>query len=428
MKDYAAVSSAKQYPSENAVTLTASLRLLRSLVLNRLRTLRYGRLTLIDAHGSEHFGVDDAAALQVTVTVHDPAAYRRVALRGSIGVGESYMAQEWSCDDLTALVRLFVLNRTALDGLERGPVRLAMLLFKSGHWLRRNTKTGSRSNIAAHYDLGNAFYRLFLDDSLMYSCALFETPDSPLEQASLAKLERICQKLQLSPADHVLEIGTGWGGFALYAAEHCGCHVTTTTISREQYQLACERDLQAGLQDRVEVLLKYYRELEGRYDKLVSIEMIEAVGHQHFDQYFQACCQLLKNDGLMLLQAITIADQEYERARREVDFIQRYIFPGGCLPSLTALSQSLTRASDLRIFHLEDIGPHYALTLRHWRERFLSRLDQVRAQGFSDKFIRMWEYYLCYCEGGFTERALGTVQLILTKPLCRRESVLAALR
>jgi cyclopropane-fatty-acyl-phospholipid synthase len=299
-----------------------------------------------------------------------------------------------------------------------------MLLFRSTHWQRRNHKTGSRANIAAHYDLGNSFYRLFLDPSLMYSCAFFETPEQSLAQAAQAKLAQICRKLQLSPADHLLEIGTGWGGFALYAARHHGCRVTTTTISQEQYQLARERVTAAGLQDRIEVLLKDYRDLDGCYDKLVSIEMIEAVGHAHFDRYFSSCSRLLADDGIMLLQAITIADQEYERAKKEVDFIQKYIFPGGCLPSLTALSQSLTRATDMRIVHLEDIGPHYALTLRHWRKRFMNQLEQVRAQGFSESFIRMWEYYLCYCEGGFAERALGTVQLVLSKPLSRHEPIL----
>ena len=431
MKNSAVLTSAKPYlPTKRPVNTpytSAQPRLLRRLVLGRLRTLRHGQLTLVEAHGSRHFGSTevDNTDLHVTVTVHDPALYRRIALRGSIGVGEAYMAGEWSCDDLTALVRLFILNRPVLDSLEYGPAQLSMWLFKLGHWLRRNSKAGSRANIAAHYDLGNTFYRLFLDNSMMYSCALFETPNQSLEQASQAKLARICQKLQLGPNDHVLEIGTGWGGFALYAAQHYGCRVTTTTISQEQYQLARSRIVQADLQDHIELLCKDYRDLDGQYDKLVSIEMIEAVGHENLNRYFQTCSRLLKNDGMMLLQAITIADQEYQRACREVDFIQKYIFPGGSLPSVTALSQSLTQASDLRIFHLDDIGPHYALTLRHWRQRFLQQLDQVRAQGFSESFIRMWEYYLCYCEAGFSERALGTVQLLLTKPLCRREPVLA---
>jgi cyclopropane-fatty-acyl-phospholipid synthase len=403
-------------------------RLLRRLVFNRLRGLQQGRLVVHDAHGRHVFGTmpsDDP--LQVTVRIHDANVYRRLALRGSIGVGEAYMVGEWSCDDLTRLMRLFVRNRAVLNGLEHGPVRLAMLLFRIGHVRRRNTRDNSRDNISAHYDLGNEFYRLFLDSTLMYSCAVFEHPDADLQQASTAKLERICRKLDLGPDDHVLEIGTGWGGFALHAARHHGCRVTTTTISREQYQLARERIAEAGLDDQVTVLLRDYRDLDGRYDKLVSIEMIEAVGHQYLDTYFRTCSQLLKDDGLMLLQAITIADQEYERARRAVDFIQQYIFPGGFLPSLSALCGSLGRATDLSVRHLEDIGPHYATTLHLWRERFRANLDRVRAQGFDEHFIRMWEYYFCYCEGGFAERALGTVQLLLAKPLDRRPPLLGAL-
>ena len=403
-------------------------RVLRRIVHGRLRGLELGRLTVIDSEGSISFGqYSEACPLQATVTVHDPSIYSRLALRGSIGVGESYMAGEWSCDDLTALVRIFVLNRAIMDGLEKGFARLAMPLFRLMHFMRRNTKAGSRANIAAHYDLGNEFYKLFLDESMMYSSAIFPSRNSSLLDASIAKIDRICRKLELSPADHLLEIGTGWGGFALHAAERYGCQVTTTTISKEQFRLAKERIDAAGLSDRITVLRKDYRELDGQFDKLVSIEMIEAVGHRYFDTYFQACSRLLKPNGMMLLQSITIADQEYERAKRAVDFIQHYIFPGGCLPSLAAISQSIAHVTDLRLFHLEDIGPHYATTLQHWRERFFANLDQVRGMGFSDSFIRMWEFYLCYCEGGFTERAIGTVQMLLTKPLCRRESLLPVL-
>ncbi len=403
-------------------------RLLQRMVFKRLRGLQQGRLTVQDADGSHDFGdLNGDDPLLVTVRVHDANVYRRLALRGSIGVGEAYMAGEWSCDDLTRLMRLFVRNRTVLNGLEHGPVRLAMQLFRIAHLLNRNTRNGSRGNIAAHYDLGNEFYRLFLDPTLMYSCAVFEGSDTELHEASIAKLERICRKLALSADDHVLEIGTGWGGFALHAARHYGCRVTTTTISREQYQLTRERVEQAGLDGRITVLLRDYRDLDGSYDKLVSIEMIEAVGHQYLDTYFRTCSRLLKDNGLMLLQAITIADQEYERAKRAVDFIQHYIFPGGFLPSLNALCNSLARVTDLSVRHLEDIGPHYATTLRHWHERFRNNLDRVRTQGFDERFVRMWEYYLCYCEGGFAERALGTAQLLLAKPLDRRPPVLAAL-
>lgn len=397
-------------------------RWLRRAVFQRLQKLTQGRVTVVDAEGVHEFGQTGAdCALYATVVIHDFNAYQRLALRGSIGVGEGYMQGEWSCDDLPTLVRIFVLNQEALLGLETGLTRLMMPLFRLLYARRDNNQAGSRANIAAHYDLGNEFYRLFLDETLMYSAAIFPTPDTGLREASLAKLDRICRKLELKPTDHLLEIGSGWGGFALYAAQHYGCQVTTTTISREQYRLTRERVRAAELEERITVLCQDYRDLQGHYDKLVSIEMIEAVGERHLETYFRACAQLLKPCGMMLLQAITIADQKYDQYRREVDFIQHYIFPGGFLPSLTAMANTLTRATDLRIFHLEDIGAHYAMTLRHWRERFLTNLDRVRALGFPETFIRMWDYYLCYCEGGFRERAIGTVQVLMTKPLCRRE-------
>lgn len=397
-------------------------RWLRQAVFAQLGKLQHGCVTVMDAEGEHPFGqTSPEFPLCATVMIHDPNAYRRLALRGSIGGGEGYMAGEWSCADLPSLVRIFVLNQEALQGLEHGLTRLVMPLFRRLYARRDNTESGSRLNIAAHYDLGNEFYRLFLDETLMYSSAIFPTPDAGLREASIAKLERICRKLELQPDDHLLEIGSGWGGFALYAAQHYGCRVTTTTISREQYELTRERVRAAGLAERVTVLCQDYRDLRGSFDKLASIEMIEAVGERHLQTYFRACADLLKPHGMMLLQAITVADQKYEQYRNEVDFIRHYIFPGGFLPSLTAMADTLGRATDLRIFHLEDIGAHYATTLRHWRERFLGNLERVRALGFPDTFIRMWEYYLCYCEGGFRERAIGTVQLLLTKPLCRRE-------
>jgi cyclopropane-fatty-acyl-phospholipid synthase len=244
-----------------------------------------------------------------------------------------------------------------------------------------------------------------------------------LHEASVAKLERICRKLELTPDDHVLEIGTGWGGFALHAASHYGCRVTTTTISREQFDYAKERVAAAGLEDRVTLLLQDYRDLEGQYDKLASIEMIEAVGHEYLDTYFAKCAELLKPQGMMLLQAITIADQRYQAALKSVDFIQRYIFPGGFLPSVTALLRSLTQTSDMRLYHLEEIGPHYARTLNVWRSNFLRQVRKIRAMGYSDSFLRMWNYYYCYCEGAFIERAIGTVQMLLVRPGCRREPI-----
>lgn len=395
-------------------------RLAKKLVLARLSRLQYGHLCIVDGDKVMDFG-DDDGELCATLQVHDPRFYAELAFGGSLGAGEAYMLGYWSADDLTRLVRLMVRNRALLEQLETGLARLFMPLVKLLHWMNRNTRSGSQRNISAHYDLGNDLFELMLDPTMMYSSAIFEHKDMSLEQASMAKLERICHKLQLTASDHVLEIGTGWGGFAIYAAQRYGCRITTTTISREQYNLACERIAAAGLSERIEVLLTDYRDLRGQYDKLVSIEMIEAVGYQFYDTYFRRCAALLKPDGMFLLQGITIADQNYESARRSVDFIQRYIFPGSCIPSVTALLDSATHASDFRLFDLEDIGPHYATTLANWRSNFFTQIEKVRRLGYSEKFIRMWEFYLSYCEGGFAERALGDVQLLLVKPLNRRQ-------
>jgi cyclopropane-fatty-acyl-phospholipid synthase len=393
-------------------------------VRGRLAGLRRGRITLIEGAERLHYGVsDERCPLRAEVRVHDPRFWSELAFGGSIGAGEAYMEGYWSADDLTALVRILLQNRAVLDAMETGLARLTAPLQKSLHWLNRNTREGSRRNIAAHYDLGNDFFKLFLDPTMMYSSAIFERPEMTLEEAQLARLDRICAKLELKPGDHLLEIGTGWGGMAIHAAQHYGCRVTTTTISREQHALARERISAAGLDDRITLLLEDYRDLRGRYDKLVSIEMIEAVGHQFYDAYFGKCGGLLKDDGLMLVQAITIADQRYEAARKSVDFIQRHIFPGSTIPSVTAMLESLTRASDLKLAHLEDIGPHYATTLRKWRESFFGNLEAVRALGYPERFIRMWEFYLCYCEGGFEERAIGDVQMLLAKPGNRRAPV-----
>ncbi|MGA7982121.1 MAG: cyclopropane-fatty-acyl-phospholipid synthase family protein [Chromatiaceae bacterium] len=393
-------------------------RLSRRLVLDRLAGLQQGRLDLTESGQGWQLGDGD---LPVRVDVADPAFWPAVAFGGSVGAGEAYMNGAWRCDDLTRLVRLLLRNRQVADGMEGGAALLSSPLRGLLHRLRRNTRTGSRRNIAAHYDLGNDFYRLWLDETLMYSCALFERPGMTLAEASTAKLEHICRKLDLGPGDHVLEIGTGWGGFALHAAGTYGCRVTTVTLSRRQLELARERIESAGLADRIEVRLADYRDLDGQYDKLVSIEMVEAVGADHLGTYFRQCSRLLKAGGAMLLQAITIADQRYASALREVDFIQKHIFPGGFLPSVTALTAAMTGASDLRTVHLEDIGPHYAETLARWRSNFFAHLDAVRALGFDERFIRMWEFYLCYCEAGFRERHIGTAQMLLVKPQWRGE-------
>jgi cyclopropane-fatty-acyl-phospholipid synthase len=388
--------------------------LARRAVRARLATLREGLLRVREGGETREFGSADGG-VQATLEVLDPACYAEIAFGGSVGAGESYMLGHWRTPDLTALMRLMLRNRHALDAMETGFARASAPLRAAAHWLHRNTRAGSRRNISAHYDLGNDFFRLMLDETMMYSCALFEHPEMSLAEAQRAKLDAICRKLALGPQDHVLEIGTGWGGFAIHAAGRYGCRVTTTTISPSQHALATERVRAAGLADRVTILLEDYRDLTGRYDKLVSIEMIEAVGHQYFGEFFRQCAARLVRDGRLLLQAITIADRHYARARDEVDFIKRYIFPGCCIPAISALAQAMAESSDLRIRHLEDIGPHYATTLAWWRKNFFGCLDRVRALGYPDSFIRMWEFYLCYCEAGFAERALGNVQMLVTR-------------
>lgn len=402
--------------------------LARRLVFSLLEEIELGQLTLVENGRQYTFGSRaDAFSLHPTISIHNHRFYSKALWGGTVGAGEAYMAGDWSADNLTDVIRLMVINRHIFNRMDRGWGRIAEPLNQWFHRLNKNTKAGSRANITAHYDLGNDFYQLFLDDTMTYSCGIFETPESTLRDASIAKYERICRKLDLQPSDHVLEIGTGWGGFALHAAKQYGCRITTTTISRAQYEWAKERVAAAGQDQRVTLLLEDYRDLKGTYDKLVSIEMVEAVGHQFLDRFFRSCSNRLKQDGRMLLQAITIADSVYDRHKRTVDFIKRYIFPGSCIPSLAALCQAMAGSSDLRMVHLEDFGPHYARTLREWRRRFFENIGRVREMGFSNTFIRMWEYYFCYCEGGFEERYLGDVQVVFTKPFCRSRPILPAL-
>ncbi len=408
-------------PGERASLLT---RLARKLVLAQFHKIRDGRLRLIDAGIDQSFGqVTPQGPFDLTLRVHDPRFYSDVAFAGTVGAGEAYINGHWQCDDLTGLVRLMVANRDLMNDVDSGWSRLSAPLLKGAHWLNRNDKGGSRRNIAAHYDLGNRFFELFLDETMAYSCGIFAHADSTLADASRAKFDAACSKLHLRPGDHLLEIGTGWGGLAIHAAQHYGCRVTSTTISREQYELARERVARAGLTDRITLLLEDYRDLTGEYDALVSIEMIEAVGHQYLDTYFRRCSALLKPTGAMLLQAITIRDQFYAQAIRSVDFIKRFVFPGCFIPSVGAMLDSVARVTDLKPFHIEDIGPHYARTLRAWRERFFASIADVRAQGYPESFVRLWEFYLCYCEGGFEERQLGDVQMLLTKPRSRRPAI-----
>jgi cyclopropane-fatty-acyl-phospholipid synthase len=401
-------------------------RLARAIVHRLLALTRRGLLEVREPGGAvARFGeVDGSAPLHAVLEVHSPTFYRRL-LRGSVGLAEAHMDGLWASPDLVTLVRLAARNGEALDRPRRwlrpviGPVRFMARA--------RNTITRSRRQIAAHYDLGNRLFALFLDEQMMYSSAIFPTADATLEEASQHKIETVCRKLALAPADHLLEIGSGWGALAVHAARHYGCRVTTTTISREQHDHAQALVRAAGLQDRVTVLLRDYRELQGRYDKLVSIEMIEAVGWKDFGTFFARCSDLVAPDGLMLLQAITIDERAYHVEKGNRSFIATYVFPGGCLPSSEIIARCVALRTDLRTVGAHDITRHYAETLRHWRARFTERVDDVHALGYDERFVRLWNLYLAYCEAGFRERRIRDVQLLLAKPLWRGDAAAPAL-
>jgi cyclopropane-fatty-acyl-phospholipid synthase len=401
-------------------------RVARAIVHRLLRLARGGVLELRDAGGTVvSFGeLDPADPLHAVLEVHSPAFYSAL-LRGSVGLAEAHMDGLWSSPDLVALVRLGARNGEALDRPRRGLRPLIAPARALGR--ARNTIRRSRRQIAAHYDLGNELFALFLDERMMYSSAIFPTARATLDEAALHKLEVVCRKLELGPADHLLEIGTGWGALAVHAAREYGCRVTTTTISRAQHDHAVALVRAAGLEDRVTVLLRDYRELEGSYDKLVSIEMIEAVGWKDFGTFFARCSDLLAPHGLMLLQAITIDDRAYEVERGNRSFISTYIFPGGCLPSSEIIAHCVARRTDLHALGQQDITADYAETLRHWRRRFLARRDEVAALGYDERFRRLWELYLAYCEAGFRERRIRDVQLLLAKPRWRGDAAAPAL-
>jgi cyclopropane-fatty-acyl-phospholipid synthase len=404
-----------------ATALSPAQALARRAVLRAFEGIERGGLRVEDALGAREFGkpCDEAPATAV-LRVRDPRVWPSVALGGSMGGSDAYLRGDWSSPDLTGLLRLFLRNENALGGFDAAVGRAAEWLRRAVHRLRANSRPGSRRNVRAHYDLGNDFFALVLDPTLSYSSGIFERDDATLEEASIAKYERICRKLELGRDDHVLEIGTGWGGFALHAARTRGCRVTTTTLSPAQRDVALERVARAGLGDRVRVLLEDYRALRGRFDKLVSIEMIEAVGHAYFDAYFASCAARLAPHGRMALQAILIAEPFYERARRTVDFIKWHVFPGGCLPSLGAIARSLGRASDLAVVHLEDLTAHYARTLRCWRERLLDNRDAIVGLGRPERLVRTFDFYFAYCEAGFLERRISCAQIVLAKPGCPR--------
>ena len=365
--------------------------------------------------GQIHVFGDPEATLRARVHIRDARVFRTGLLHGEVGLGEAYMAGWWEADDLVAVVRIAVRNMAAFDQGGGFLATLGKAANRLLHRRRRNHVEGSRRNIGHHYDLGNDFYQLWLDPTLAYSSAFFEGPNQGLEAAQLAKFELICRKLQLSPEDHLLEIGTGWGGFALYAVKTHGCRITTTTISRQQFEYARDLFAREGVSDRIDLRLEDYRHLDGEFDKAVSIEMFEAVGLDYYDAYFGTVDRLLRPGGRFLLQTITMNERTFPDYIRRSDWIQKHIFPGAELASVSRILASLGRCTTINLHHLEDIGLHYACTLRAWRAAFLAQLDQVRAQGFDETFIRMWDYYLAYCEGAFAERHIGDAQLLLAK-------------
>jgi cyclopropane-fatty-acyl-phospholipid synthase len=406
--------------------LTTTQKAARGVLFQCLQKIEIGCLTVIESfktettERSERFstpnGEYNGEPVVATIEVKHPGFYSRILQGGSIAAGEAYMDGWWDSPDLTALMKLMALNMRALDKLEEQGSWLTRLLYKFSHWTNRNSQENSRKNIHAHYDLGNNLYEAFLDTNMLYSSALYNEVGDSLEQAQINKMDRLCQQLELKASDHVIEIGTGWGAMAIYMVEQYGCQVTTTTISEEQHAYAEQKIKERGLEGKITLLKEDYRNLTGTYDKLVSIEMIEAVGKQFLPSYIKKCESLLKSGGLMAIQAITIADQRYDYYSNNVDFIQKYIFPGGFLPSVTSLTQATTKYSDLVTRDLFDIGLDYAKTLNEWHHRFNQAESEVRSFGYDNRFVRMWRYYLSYCEGGFLARTISAVHMTFQRP------------
>jgi cyclopropane-fatty-acyl-phospholipid synthase len=392
--------------------------LARKILLRALAHLAEGHLTIVDGNQTSEFG-NVNSNVHATMQVKHVNFYRQVVFGGSIGAGEAYIQGHWSSPDLTKVVQIFAKNLALLDNIERYFSWLSNGINRIKHVFNRNSEQGSKRNILAHYDLGNDMYKEFLDPEMMYSSALYPSDDSNLNEAQLHKLQTICERLDLSPGQTLLEVGTGWGALAIYAAKHYGVNVTTTTISDAQYEFAVERVKQLGLEDKITLLKQDYRLLTGEYDRIVSIEMIEAVGHEYLGGFFEKLQHLLKPEGRMLIQAITIADQRYDSYRKSVDFIQRYIFPGGCLPSVSEMTRHIAKKTDMVTWSIDDMGRDYARTLKHWHENFDAAYDKIKALNYGDDFIRMWKFYLSYCEGGFLERTTSTVHLVAVRPLYR---------
>lgn len=390
----------------------------QQLVFRHLSRLDDGLITIRDGQQSWSFGNQDAE-LVARIDVQRPRFYRRIVLGGGLGAADAWIDGDWSCDDLTALLRIFARQSHVSAPLDRGIAWLRSFVARIAHRLRRNSPAQARKNIQRHYDLSNEFFSLWLDPTMAYSCGVFPAEDTTLQEASLLKFDRACRKLNLQANDHLLEIGTGWGGLAIFAATHYGCRVTTTTISERQFHESQQRVAAAGLSDRITVLRQDYRDLQGEYDKLVSIEMIEAVGYEYFDTFFRQCGRLLRPDGMLLLQAIVMQDQSYRAYLKNVDFIRTHIFPGGCLPSNSEILNSVKRTTDFRLLHLEDFAPHYARTLREWTTNFRQNNTEIEQLGFDESFKRLWLYYLCYCEAAFEERHVNLVQMLFAKAKCR---------
>jgi len=406
-------------PTLRATPHLAERSLFRRALHTQLGRMTHGTLELRSGGEVEVFGESGDHALSARVEVHDQRFFRRIALGGTLGAAESFLDGDWTTGELTALIRLLLRNGETAGSLESGAARYGAIAARLWGALRRNTRAGSKRNIAAHYDLGNEFFVRMLDPTLTYSCGVYPSAAATLEEASRNKLDLLCQKLALSPGDRLLEIGTGWGSLVLHAAQLFGAHVTSTTISREQHRGATERVERAGLAEHVTLLERDYRDLEGSYDKLVSVEMIEAVGAEYYDIFFAKCASLLVPGGRFALQSITIVDQKYERHQREIDFIKRYVFPGSTIPSITALITSATRSSDLKLVGLDDYGSHYARTLADWR----ANLEPHRAwvvERYGERFWRLWQFYLAYCEAGFAERYISMVQMLFERPKWRQ--------
>ncbi|WP_133137616.1 SAM-dependent methyltransferase [Legionella rowbothamii] len=402
--------------TQNNYLSALNARLCKKIFLRLLNGITHGRIEVNDYEGSYIFGQEHKEdALTATIVINNPNAYRTILLEGSVGAGKSYIDGDWDTGDLQKLITLFIKNDSLFNNIESPIARFFSLMRTVSYKLKINSIRRAKENILAHYDLGNHFFRLILDPSMMYSCAIYKPSGISLEQASKKKIQAICVALQLKPSDHILEIGTGWGGFACYVAQEYGCKVTTTTISEKQYLYTKEKINQLGLNHQIELLKEDYRNLCGQYDKVVSIEMIEAVGHKYFDTFFHQCHQLLKPAGLFFLQAIVINDQAYEAAKDEVDFIKKYIFPGGCLPSVHSISKSIANQTTLQLLSFEDIGHHYVPTLNDWHKNLLKNKQEILAQGFTESFIRMWEFYFFYCAAGFQTNYISNIHALWLK-------------